>query len=70
MILGEDPNSRRPNGSKEIRHRRQCVRAWLMKRDDGMTVRQIAAAIGKTEKTVSAMLKVGERFADEKEAAT
>lgn len=57
--------STRPNGNQELRNRRQCVRAWLMHRDNGLTVRHIAEVIGKTERRVSRMLEIGKRFADD-----
>src|SRR5208282_6000351 len=60
--LDSGSRSTRPKGNQTIRHRRQAVRLWIMHRDNGMTVRQIAEAVGRTEKQVSAMLVIGKRF--------
>jgi hypothetical protein len=56
-------NSKRPNGNRYVRQRRQCIRAYRL-HDDGMTVANIAELLGKRPEQVSEMIKIGERFAD------
>lgn len=57
-----DPN-RQKDVNKVGRNRIQAIRAYKL-HVDGMTVRQIAALIEKTEQRVSSLIKIGERFSD------
>jgi hypothetical protein len=59
--LGINSRSKRPDGNQQMRHRRQCLRAYKLS-TDGWTVRNIAALLQITEHKASQMIKVGERF--------
>ena len=50
------------------RHRVDCARAWRMKQE-GMTLRQIAAALGVTVERAQKRIIVGQRFSDDEIAA-
>lgn len=51
--------------TQKKRHRARCVQAYRMHAEDGLSIRAISTLFeDKTDKQISAMVKIGERFAN------